>query len=127
MKLEAGKYYIGDLKYILDFADFEATKTLQSSKVVLKSGVCINFPADSYALVDNSGFKYCIDSYSFGIASANIINDELLSSRYFALQNGILVNKFSGFILARVVRFSEDFEAIFTNDLVSFGDINISL
>lgn len=123
-KFKAGKYYIGDLAKILDYSNLSI---LELGFGVLDEFKYLNFELKCDEITDNSGFIYSIDSSNFGIISAKIIDEELLSSRILTLKNGFVANKFSGYPLARIVDFKDEFEVAICDNKITFGNIILNL
>lgn len=123
-KFKAGKYYIGDLAKILDYSNLSI---LELGFGVLDEFKYLNFKLECDEITDNSGFVYSVDSSNFGIISAKIIDEELLSSRILTLKNGFVANKFSGYPLARIVDFKDEFEVAICDNKITFGNIILNL
>lgn len=123
-KFKAGKYYIGDLAKILDYSNLSI---LELGFGILNEFKYLNFELECDEITDNSGFIYSIDSSNFGIISAKIIDEELLSSRILTLKNGFVANKFSGYPLARIVDFKDEFEVAICDNKITFGKIILNL
>ena len=123
-KFKAGKYYIGDLAKILDYSNLSS---LELGFGVLDEFKYLNFELECDEITDNSGFIYSVDSSNFGIISAKIIDEELLSSRILTLKNGFVANKFSGYPLARIVDFKDEFEVAICDNKITFGNIILNL
>lgn len=123
-KFKAGKYYIGDLAKILDYSNLSI---LELGFGILNEFKYLNFELECDEITDNSGFIYSIDSSNFGIISAKIIDEELLSSRILTLKNGFVANKFSGYPLARIVDFKDKFEVAICDNKITFGNIILNL
>lgn len=123
-KFKAGKYYIGDLAKILDYANLTNLKYGFGS---LDEFVYVNFELECDEIADSDGFIYSVDSANFGIIDAKIIDDELLSSRILTLRHGFIANKFSSHPLARIVDFKDEFEVSICNNEITFGNIMVNL
>ena len=123
-KFKAGKYYIGDLAKILDYSNLSI---LELGFGILNEFKYLNFELECDEITDNSGFIYSIDSSNFGIISAKIIDEELLSSRILTLKNGFVANKFSGYPLARIVDFKDEFEVAICDNKITFRNIILNL
>ncbi|MCI7364125.1 hypothetical protein [Campylobacter lanienae] len=123
-KFKAGHYYIGDLAKILDYLNLSA---LKYGFGVLGEFEYLSLDLDRDEIKDSDGFTYSIDSSNFGIISADIIDEELLSSRILTLRHGFIANKFSSYRLARIVEFKDDFEVIISDDDIKFGNIILNL
>lgn len=123
-KFKAGKYYIGDLAKILDYSNLSI---LELGFGVLDEFKYLNFELECDEITDNSGFIYSVDSSNFGIISAKIIDEELLSSRILTLKNGFVANKFNGYPLARIVDFKDEFEVAICDNKITFGNIILNL
>lgn len=123
-KFKAGKYYIGDLAKILDYSNLSI---LELGFGILDEFKYLNFELECDEITDNSGFVYSVDSSSFGIINAKIIDEELLSSRILTLKNGFVANKFSGYPLARIVDFKDEFEVAICDNKITFGNIILNL
>ena len=123
-KFKAGKYYIGDLAKILDYSNLSI---LELGFGVLDEFKYLNFELECDEITDNSGFIYSIDISNFGIISDKIIDEELLSSRILTLKNGFVANKFSGYPLARIVDFKDEFEVAICDNKITFGNIILNL
>lgn len=123
-KFKAGKYYIGDLAKILDYLNLSI---LELGFGILDEFKYLNFELECDEITDNSGFVYSVDSSNFGIISAKIIDEELLSSRILTLKNGFVANKFSGYPLARIVDFKDEFEVAICDNKITFGNIILNL
>lgn len=123
-KFKAGKYYIGDLAKILDYSNFSI---LELGFGVLDEFKYLNFELECDEIADSDGFIYSVDSANFGIISAKIIDEELLSSRILTLKNGFVANKFSGYPLARIVDFKDEFEVAICDNKITFGNIILNL
>ncbi|ARR04678.1 MULTISPECIES: hypothetical protein [Campylobacter] len=123
-KFKAGKYYIGDLAKILDYSNLSI---LELGFGILDEFKYLNFELECDEITDNSRFIYSVDSSNFGIISAKIIDEELLSSRILTLKNGFVANKFSGYSLARIVDFKDEFEVAICDNKITFGNIILNL
>lgn len=123
-KFKAGKYYIGDLAKILDYSNLSI---LELGFGVLDEFKYLNFELECDEITDNSGFVYSVDSSNFGIINAKIIDEELLNSRILTLKNGFVANKFSGYPLARIVDFKDEFEVAICDNKITFGNIILNL
>lgn len=123
-KFSAGRYYIGDLAKILDYADLIS---LERGFGLLDKFAYANFELECDEIKDSDGFIYSIDSANFGIIDAKIIDEELLSSRILTLRHGFIANKFSSHKLARIVDFGDEFEVAFCDNEITFGNIILNL
>lgn len=123
-KFSAGRYYIGDLAKILDYADLIS---LERGFGLLDKFAYANFELECDEIKDSDGFIYSVDSANFGIIDAKIIDEELLSSRILTLRHGFIANKFSSHKLARIVDFGDEFEVAFCDNEITFGNIILNL
>ena len=123
-KFSAGRYYIGDLAKILDYADLIS---LERGFGLLDKFAYANFELECDEIKDSDGFIYSVDSANFGIIDAKIIDEELLSSRILTLRHGFIANKFGSHKLARIVDFGDEFEVAFCDNEITFENIILNL
>lgn len=124
---QSGNYYIGDLKYILDY---QSLCEIKFGFGKLSNGFhYANFDIGLHesGIKDSSGFVYCIDSCSIGIISANYIDKDFISKKVFTIHHGILANKFSSFAMARFLNFQNEFIVLKDENLIQIADLSIKI
>lgn len=125
-----GRYYIGDLSWVLDFGmrdEIEKISNFTSGVYTLANGLKFGLSCGEICdFRDNTGFVYINNSELFGVISAEILDEELLDDRILKVKNEFLYNKFSMEKLAKIVEFDEDFEIKF-DDLIEIGNLKINI
>ncbi|MBR7047091.1 MAG: hypothetical protein IKI43_01815, partial [Campylobacter sp.] len=76
---------------------------------------------------DNTGFLYSVKSEVFGIIPAKFIDKEFLSESILTYKNGVIANKFTGYSVAKVHEFKDDFQIERGKNFIKFGEIVVKL
>ena len=125
--MKKGKYYIGDVSYILNFNDFSDVLKAEFGEIYeLKNGVKFEkFHLAVGDYKDNQGFIYSVDSEIFGIIESSIINIEFLSEKILTVKNDVLYDKTTNYARAKIVTFNSDFSVFRSENSLNFADIEI--
>lgn len=127
--MKSGDYYIGDFAWILGFEDLEFVKNTKNGEIAKfndGSEFC-KFEVIIGDYKDNCGFSYSVKSEIFGIIPAKFVDENYLSAQMLTLKNSVICNKFSGYPIAKVVSFDEDFEVKKDENLIKFANIILDL
>ncbi|CZE46631.1 hypothetical protein [Campylobacter geochelonis] len=127
MTLEAGDYYIGDLSYVLGYADFKRVEDAEFEQICeLESGSKFaKFEVSLCDFKDTQGFVYSVNSQIFGVISAGVLDEDLLDERILTHRHGRIYNKASSYPIAKIVRFNEPFVVEKTERGISVGELKL--
>lgn len=114
----AGEYYIGAPELVLDW---DSLSKLSEGICQIKEQKCAYFQCENSSVIDNENFAYSIENSSFVLMPGILVNDEVLKTRILTIKNGVVYNKFSGFKLARILDFKNDFKVEKNADYLKIG------
>lgn len=127
--MKSGEYYIGDLAWILQFDKLEFISSFADGEIGKfdDGSEFVKFEVVIGDYADNTGFLYGVKSEVFGIIPAKFIDKEFLSEQMLTLKNGVICNKFSGYVNAKVHEFKDDFQIERGENFIKFGEICLNL
>lgn len=127
MEFKAGRYFVGDLKRILDYESFHELKFGFGK---LSNGYeYANFdvgPCDG-ALKGSDGFKFFTDSGSIGVIDSKIINEDLLCERILGIHQDLLYDKTTSFIFAKMLNIQTNFAIAFRENSIFINNYIIKI
>ena len=127
--MKKGEYFIGDLAWILQFEKLEFISSFADGEIGKfdDGSEFVKFEVVIGDYADNTGFLYSVKSEIFGIIPAKFIDKEFLSESILTYKNGVIVNKFTGYAVAKVHKFKSDFQIERGENFIKFGDIVVKL
>ena len=127
--MKKGEYFIGDLAWILQFDKLEFISSFADGEIGKfdDGSEFVKFEVVIGDYADDTGFLYSVKSEIFGIISAKFIDKEFLSESILTYKNGVIANKFTGYPVAKVHKFKDDFQIERGENFIKFGEIVVNL
>ena len=127
--MKSGEYYIGDLAWILQFEKLEFIGSFADGEIGKfdDGSEFVKFEVVIGDYADDTSFLYSVKSEIFGIIPAKFIDKEFLSESILTYKNGVIVNKFTGYPVAKVHEFKSDFQIERGENFIKFGEIVVNL
>ena len=121
-----GEYYIGSPELVLDYEGLEALGSF-GGICEIAGQKCASFECSSSSATDSSGFVYSIENTLLALLPAALVNEEVLKQKILTIKNGVLYNKFSGFKLARIVKFDSEFSVEFKENELRIAELDFKI
>lgn len=127
--MKKGEYFIGDLAWILQFEKLEFISSFADGEIGKfdDGSEFVKFEVVIGDYADNTGFLYSVKSEIFGIIPVKFIDKEFLSESILTYKNGVIANKFTGYAVAKVHEFKDDFQIERGENFIKFGEIVVKL
>ena len=127
--MKKGEYFIGDLAWILQFEKLEFISSFADGEIGKfdDGSEFVKFEVVIGDYADNTGFLYSVKSEIFGIIPVKFIDKEFLSESILTYKNGVIANKFTGYAVAKVHEFKDDFQIERGENFIKFGEIVVNL
>ena len=127
--MKKGEYYIGDLAWILQYENLEFVGSFEDGEIgkFADGSEFVKFEVAVGDYADNMSFLYSVKSEVFGIIPTKFIDKEFLSESILTYKNGVIVNKFTGYPVAKVHEFKDDFQIERGENFIKFGEIVVNL
>ena len=127
--MKKGEYYIGDLAWILQYENLEFVGSFKDGEIgkFADGSEFVKFEVAVGDYADDTGFLYSVKSEIFGIIPAKFIDKEFLSESILTYKNSVIANKFTGYPVAKVHEFKDDFQIERGENFIKFGEIVVKL
>ncbi|MBQ3675537.1 MAG: hypothetical protein II923_08105 [Campylobacter sp.] len=127
--MKSGEYYIGDLAWILQYENLEFVSSFEDGEIgnFADGSEFVKFEVAVGDYADDTGFLYSVKSEIFGIIPAKFIDKEFLSESILTYKNSVIANKFTGYPVAKVHEFKDDFQIERGENFIKFGEIVVKL
>lgn len=122
----SGEYYIGAPELVLDYEGLEALGSF-GGVCEISGQKCASFEIASSSVSDSSGFVYSIENTLLALLPAVLVNEEILKQKILTIKDSILYNKFSGFKLARTLKFDSDFSVEFEASELKIAELEFKI
>ncbi|MBQ6224618.1 MAG: hypothetical protein IJJ58_05570 [Campylobacter sp.] len=127
--MKKGEYFIGDLAWILQYENLEFVGSFKDGEIgkFADGSEFVKFEVAVGDYADDTGFLYSVKSEIFGIIPAKFIDKEFLSESILTYKNSVIANKFTGYPVAKVHEFKDDFQIERGENFIKFGEIVVKL